>query len=137
MTENVSAKQTAVIAALLCSGSVLAAAEKVGCSPRTIHRYLNDESFKIAYRQAKSQLLDGAINLLRISSVDAVRGLIEIAKDGNSTSSARVTAWRSVLEFALRGDEVEQVKERIAESENNASDNNATDDGSEGWSNHV
>ncbi len=132
MAENVSAKQSAVIAALLCSGSVLAAAEKVGCSPRTIHRYLNDESFKIAYRQAKSQLLDGAINLLRNSSVDAVRGLIEIAKDGNSTSSARVTAWRSVLEFGLRGDEQEQIKERLAELESSVNEG-----ASEGWHSNV
>jgi hypothetical protein len=119
MTENVSAKQNAVIAALLCSGSVLAAAEKVGCSPRTIHRYLNDESFKIAYRQAKSQQLDGAINLLRNSSVEAVEGLKELAKDANTTSSARVSAWCAVMNFALRGDEQENIKEKLAELESN------------------
>ncbi|MGB8478665.1 MAG: hypothetical protein WCE63_07470 [Acidobacteriaceae bacterium] len=129
MTENVSAKQNAVIAALLCSGSVLAAAEKVGCSPRTIHRYLKNESFKVAYREAKSQLLDGAINLLRLSSVEAVRGLVELAKDVNATSSARVSAWCAVLNFAIKGDEVEFVKEKLTEAEANRV--------AGGWRNHV
>ncbi len=129
MAENVSAKQNAVIAALLCSGSILAAAEKVGCSPRTIHRFLKNESFKIAYREAKSKLLDGALNQMRAASSEAVTGLIEIAKDVNATSSARVTAWRSILELAIKGDEVEFVKDKLIEAEANRV--------AGGWRNHV
>jgi len=119
MAQDVSAKQNAVIAALLCSGSVLAAAEKVGCSPRTIHRYLNDESFKIAYRQAKSQQLDGALNQMRAALSEAATGLIEIAKDVNATSSARVSAWCAVWNFTMKGNEQECIVDRLNELENN------------------
>ena len=105
--------------------------------PRLLPRQLRQffAQLRVAVRPrliAVSQLLNAAIDKLRNAGCEAVDGLIEIAKDPASTSAARVTAWRSVLEFALRGDEQEQIKERLAELESSVSEG-----ASEGWPSNV
>jgi len=108
-----------MIAALIGSRSMADASAKCGVPVRSLYNYLAKPAFKLALREAKSQLLNAAIDRLRDASCEAVDGLIGLAKDPASTSSARVTAWRSVLEFGFRGDEQENIKDKIAELENN------------------
>lgn len=125
-------QEQAMIAALIGSRSMADASVKCGVPVRTLYNYMRKPAFKLALREAKSQLLNAAIDRLRDAGCEAVDGLIGLAKDPASTSAARVTAWRSVLEFALRGDEQEQIKERLAELENSVSEG-----GSEGWPSNV
>ena len=108
-----------MIAALIGSRSMADASAKCGVPVRSLYNYLAKPAFKLALREAKSQLLNAAIDKLRDAGCEAVDGLIEIAKDVNATSGARVTAWRSVLEFALRGNEQECIVDRLNELENN------------------
>jgi len=112
-------QEQTMIAAMIGSRSMADASVKCGVPVRTLYNYLRKPAFKLALREAKSQLLNAAIDKLRDAGCEAVDGLIEIAKDVNATSGARVTAWRSVLEFALRGNEQECIVDRLNELENN------------------
>jgi hypothetical protein len=86
-------------------------------SPRTMHRYLADKSFKVEYRVAKARMLDGALNRLRSASLEAVEVLVEISNDVAAASSARVSAAKAILELSLKAGAIEEIEDRLAAME--------------------
>lgn len=102
-----------VIAALLAAPSLKAAAESLGCTPRTIQRWMAQEDFRQEYDRAKAELLEGAINALRTSGWEGANTLRELAKDAATPPAARVSAARALLELLLRGIETQELEERI------------------------
>jgi hypothetical protein len=121
-------KYDEAIAALFSSKTVLEAATKAGISHATLTRWLKLPEFIELYSEAKKQLMQGTINKLIESSFDAAKGLVDIANDTEAAASARVTAWRSVLEFAFKSDENEFIKSKLEELEKTNSSDSAS-----GW----
>lgn len=107
----------AAITALITSGTVEEAAEQANVSRRTMHRYLADESFKREYSEAKTRMLDGALNRLRASSLQAVDVLVAIAGDLASPPSARVSAAKAIIEMSLKAGAIEEIEARLAAME--------------------
>lgn len=68
-------QQDAMIVALIGSKSMADASARCGVPVRTLHRYMQKPAFKAAYRDAKSQLLNAAIDKLRNAGCEAVDGL--------------------------------------------------------------
>lgn len=111
-------KQQLAIAALLQNPNVADAAKQAGIGHRTLTRWLSgDPEFQSAYRDAKKQVVQGAIDRIRAACSEAVTALREIMTDAESPSSSRVSAARTILEMAMRSLEVEEFNSRLAELE--------------------
>ena len=106
-------KQELVIAALISAPTVAEAAKNAGIGETTIWRWMQDEDFQTAYREAKKAALSQAIASLQHATSVAARTLLEVMQDPEAPHSARNQAARTVLEFSLRGAEFEQLEERI------------------------
>ena len=100
--EKLSLKQEALIAALLTAPSYAAAAEAVGIWPSTLYRWMEIDSFKQAYRQARRELVEMAMGRMQAASGVAVDALVHIARHGRKESD-RVRASVALLDRALLG----------------------------------
>lgn len=110
-------KRELAIATLLTSSTHAAAAEACGISIRTLQRWLKEDTFAEAYRQAKSDLVSGATMRLRSSALKAVEALVEISADKANLPAARVSASRAILEFTFAAHELEDLGTRLEKLE--------------------
>ena len=110
----VTPKQEALIAALLATPTIQEAAKAAGVPEHTAHRWLrDDDAFKAAYMVARRDALRQATARLTRASSGVVNVLLQIAADKGAPASARVTACRTVLEFAYRAEELEDLSARL------------------------
>lgn len=105
--------QEKAIAALLSASTIAAAAKRVSVGERTLYRWLQAPDFVAAYRAARREAVSQAIAQLQQHSGDAVQVLVSIANDKNKPVYARVAAARSILEFAVKAVELEDMAQRI------------------------
>lgn len=105
------------ICALLTADSVPAAAEEAGVSERTLWRWLKLDEFRNAYREARGELVRHAICHVQSSMSKAVLTLIEVMESSDSPASSRVSAAKAMLEFGVKGVEIEDLAERIDQLE--------------------
>jgi hypothetical protein len=120
-------KKEQVLAAMLIEPTRKAAAESVGISPRTLARWLKEDSaFAEAYQAAKAELVESMTTRLRTNGIDAVATLAEVAKGSTSPNqAARVSAARTIIELVLKAHEAEDLGVRLQklESERNSDEN--------------
>lgn len=95
-------KQNKALQALLTQPNKKAAAEVAGITPRTMTSYLSDPNFQREYKKAFGQLVQDATRHAQQSLTPAISALRDIVEDENETSSARIAAARSLLEYGLR-----------------------------------
>ena len=119
MSENkrLTPKQEKALQSLLEEPTTRAAALAAGVSEATVWRWLADEQFSAAYRDARTKHLESTIAALQAAGVDAVKALRQIANDATARDSARVSAAKAIVELGLRGREVLETEARIAELE--------------------
>src|SRR5262245_58454827 len=109
--QKLTGKQEALIAALLTEPTHAAAAAKAGVSEATLHRWLHLPAFRAAYRQARRELVEGAVGRIQAATGQAVDTLLAVAK-GGARDGDRVRAAVALLDHALRdfepaGDELD------------------------------
>lgn len=113
-TGALSAKQTAVIAALLDSRTVADASEKTGTPARTIYRWLqSDTDFQQALQTAETGMIDEAVRRLLGMQQTALSALQFVMSSRDTPPSARVAAARTVLDAVLKLRELRTVEERL------------------------
>jgi hypothetical protein len=100
-----------LIAALLSEATYEKAARAARLSKATVLRRLRDPEFRSAYRAARRDLLDATLGRLQRASTEAVQTLQSALRCG--VPSVRVTAARSILDYALRVGELMDLEERI------------------------
>jgi hypothetical protein len=115
--EKFSRRKEAAIAALLQYPTLPEAAANCGLSPRTLRRWLANEEFEKAYRTSRTKLLEGTLNLLTRKSFAAAETLASIADGSIVPTASRFSAARAVVELAIRGAELQEFEERLAELE--------------------
>jgi hypothetical protein len=106
-----------VLAHLLTSTSVEEISSCTGISQRTIYRCLADAEFKKLFTEAKARILDSAILKLRNYAGDAVDTLYAIMKDQYAPYAARVSAARSIIEFAVETGQVQDLEAKLRDLE--------------------
>jgi hypothetical protein len=79
-----------------------AAAAKAGVGETTLYRWLHLREFRAAYRQARRELVEGAIGRIQAGTGQAVQALLDVACHGRRDSD-RVRAAGTLLDHALRG----------------------------------
>ena len=95
-------RKSKALQALLTQPTKKAAAEAAGISPRTLRDYLADEEFQREYKRAFGQLVQDATRQAQQALSPALSALLDIVKDEEENSSARIAAARSLLEYGLR-----------------------------------
>lgn len=115
MSENVtlSAKQRRGIISLLEEGTIQAAAESAGVTPKTIYRWMDDPDFRAALRAAEGQLLVLVTARLNDEAAAAVRTLSEMHKDENQPGGVRVRAANYILNHLLKIRDQREIVERL------------------------
>jgi hypothetical protein len=115
--EKQTRKREQAIQALIAEPTIGKAATACGIGKRTLIRWLKDPEFQHAHQAAKSQLVNGAINKLRVSATAFVSTLSTIAKNRHNPAAARVTAASRGLELLLKASEVEDLRARLEKLE--------------------
>ena len=105
------------IAALLAKSNLTEAAASCGISSRTLRRWMRNKSFFRRYRKERAMMLDGVVDVLKQSAVNAVQVLVSVAQSRKSPASARVSAASRILDFNFRSHELLALDKRIAQSE--------------------
>lgn len=106
-------KQEIAVLALMTEPTLKEAASKVGVSETTIYRWMQLDEFKTMFRNAKRQAVGQATARLQQSSTLAVETLNEIMANKKASPMARVTAAKTVLEFAYKAYELDDLSERL------------------------
>jgi hypothetical protein len=107
-------KREQAIAALLTTDTVCAAAAQIGVSERTLLRWLQEEAFQRAYRDARRQVVQHAIVRMQRCTGEAVDALSDVMTNPEASAGARVSAARSVLQFAMQAVQSEDLEARLA-----------------------
>jgi hypothetical protein len=100
--QKLTAKQEALIAALLTEPTYAAAATKAGIREATLYRWLQLPTFRAAYRQARRALVEAAVGRLQDATGQAVARLVAVASQGRRDGD-RVRAAIALLDHAWRG----------------------------------
>jgi len=101
------------IAALLMHPTVEAAATAAGVTKRTLTRWQREAEFAAAYREARREVVQQATTKLSASCVRAVETLDKIMDMETAPATSRIMAARTVLEYAHRGLELDDLAVRV------------------------
>jgi hypothetical protein len=115
--EKITRRREAAIVALLTCSSLPAAAEACNLSERTLRRWLRDPVFAERFREERALLLAFTVNALAQKSIAAVSTLARIAENQSASEAAQVSAAGRLLELRLKGSELLDVQEQLAELE--------------------
>ena len=112
--EKLSRKQDQIITALVSCASITEAAAQCGLAEVTVRRWLKQEAFQQAYRDARRQVVQQAIVQVQQATGEAVETLRQVMQDTDAPASARVSAAKAILDTAVKAVELEDLEMRIA-----------------------
>lgn len=108
------------LAAILDEPSLVAAAKACGFGVATLRRWMKAEAFKRALDEARRVAYGVAVGRLQQGSEGAARALQEVIDDPEASHTVKISAARSILEFAAKSIDVTDLELRIAELEKTA-----------------
>lgn len=111
-------KQREFLLALINAPTQKEAIKTANIAESTAYRYLKDPVFNQEYRRMKQAYLRNVTTKLQYYSDTAINALVEITENRNASPYARVQSARTLLEFAFKGYEVEEIERRMEELEN-------------------
>ena len=106
-------KQETAIVALLTNATLSGAAKACNVSETTLWRWQKEELFHREYLLARHQTIENAVGLLQKATGAASATMINLMKDEAVAASTRLSAARSVMEYALKSLEVEILEVRV------------------------
>ena len=112
--EKLSRKQEQAITALVLCASLTEAAAQCGLAEVTLRRWLKQDGFQQAYRDARRQVVQQAIVQVQRATGEAVETLRGVMQGTDAPASAKVSAAKTILETALKAVELEDLEGRIA-----------------------
>jgi phage terminase small subunit len=112
---NLTRKQERAVAALLAHPTVARAAAAAGVSERSVYHWLKEPTFLKAYREGRRQLVEAALGQLQRATAQAVRTLVRNLKAVKASDQVRSAL--GILDRAVKGVELIDLEERVAELE--------------------
>jgi len=112
---KVSPKQLRAIVALLEEPTLKKAAATAGVNPSTLWRWLKTTDFRHAYMLARWKAVQQGIARCQRFTAEATSVLNQIMRDESVSASTRISAAKSIVQNALRGVELEDHDERLAQ----------------------
>ena len=116
---KISRNQEKAIAGLLLKPSIQQAAKYAGVGERTLLRWLKDDGFQKAYREARFHLVQQAITQIQDATEDAVKTLCEMLKNKKAPPAVRVRAASIIIDNAIKATEIDSLEARISDLEKN------------------
>jgi hypothetical protein len=110
-----SEKQERALQATLSHPTLKEAALAAGISETTLWRYMQDEEFSRRLRGARRDAVNHAVIRLQRASSDAVSVLSDLMMKESAPPSARISAARTVLDYAIRATEIDELRSQIDE----------------------
>ena len=111
------AKQQKALQCLLSCRTQKAAAEKAGCTEKTLRGYLQDEEFLAEYRRAYDAIFEEAARTAEKAINPALQVLQEISADAEAPYMARVSASVNLIKCGRELRETNDILERIGRLE--------------------
>lgn len=105
------------IAALLTCRTIAEAAEQAGVCERTLLRWKKEPEFQAAFAAAKGELLEIAVNKLRIAAPDAGDRLHRTVTGEIPPHPAAVAAAGKIYDLLFMGITATEISERLAKIE--------------------
>ena len=105
-------KEEQAILALLARPTIGEVASAVGIGDATLRRWLGRPDFRDRYREARRQVLEGAIASLQQAAGEAATTLRALLKA--ESESVRLGAARAILDQATKGADLLDLEARIA-----------------------
>jgi hypothetical protein len=115
--QELTPRQRKAVEALLTTGEVTAAAQAVGVSRETLHRWLRDPVFVEAVRAAEAQALDDLSRLLVRLGRTAAGTLAKAMSDAATPIATKVRAADATLGRLLQLRELATLEARVTELE--------------------
>jgi hypothetical protein len=114
MSSNVrESKQSRALVALLNSATIAKAAADVGISERQLHRWLAEPTFAAEYARLRREATQHAVARLQTVASHAAGVLVALFADASIPPAVRLSAAKTVLEFALKSVELDDVLQRL------------------------
>ncbi len=110
-------KQRKAVEALLSTGEVASAAQQLGLSRATLHRWLGEPAFVEAVRAAEAQAIDDLSRMLVRLGRTAAGTLAKAMSDAATPVATRVRAADATLGRLLQLRELATLEARVAELE--------------------
>lgn len=110
-------KQQRALQCLLICPTRKEAAEMAGITQKTLYNYLSDPEFKAAYERSVSSIVDDAARQCQQCLNPAITALKSICEDESQIPTARVSAARSLIEYALRLSEISNILKTLEGTE--------------------
>ena len=111
--EKLSRKQDQAITALVTWPSITEAAAQCELAEVTLRRWLKQDGFQAAYREARRAVVQHAIVQIQRATAEAVETLRAVMHDSASSASARVSAAKTILDTAIKAVELEDLEQRL------------------------
>ena len=110
-TKTVSNEQ--IIAALLQHGTIKAAAEAAGTTPRTIYDRMREKDFRAEYEDAKTDIIRKAVISMNEKLSAAIDTVCDIMNDESANVAVRLQAAQTVINNAGKfADRLSRQEER-------------------------
>lgn len=113
-TPILTTKQQAALLALVTCATLAEAAKMCGVSEVTLWRWQQEPAFAAAYADIRRRAIEQAFTTLQANCGEATRTLVSLLQDVTTPPAVRVSACRSVLEYALRGAELIDMNARLS-----------------------
>lgn len=117
-TAELSAKQQALILALIAGQDIRAASKTAGITETTAYRWLKLPHFAQAYKEAKNHVFEEALDTLKSLVPRAIDTLIKhIDAETEPTASTQARVSLALIEQAINLFKFSELEEKIAEFE--------------------
>ena len=102
-----------LLIALLEKPTIAQAGAAVGISETSVYRWLRNPAFQERYKEARRQIMTGAVGALQKATETAVKTLIEVMNSETAPPAAKVSAARAVLEFGFEAVKIEDIVDQL------------------------
>lgn len=107
-------KMEKIAADMLICRTLREVAEKNGIAERTLRRIRNTEDFQRILMETRSKAFEGVFDVVCAAAPESAMQLIEIMRDPKAPASARVSASRSIMDFAQGYYNQTEILDRIS-----------------------
>ena len=115
ISNELTPQQTKALPYLVGAHSITEGAKKAGVTPRTVHRWLEEDGFQKEYHKQTWRLADIALNHLATNTNKAVETLLGLLDSENDTVKLR--AARDILNMTMKLKQMGELEQRIEELE--------------------
>ncbi|MBI1354982.1 MAG: hypothetical protein GC160_11595 [Acidobacteria bacterium] len=119
----VTERQHRLIAALLDSHTLKAAAHAAEVAERTVYRWLKQRPFRDALQQARRERFCVSNALLHKLALDVPAQIAAILQDPATAPTTRIRALSTLLRFAQQGIEIDDLANRVSNLETSTKSN--------------